>query len=188
MNGNKISELIEFAKQFYNTLDDAHGVNHGSRVAKLAMLIQSQEGGDPFIVEAGAWLHQFHDNLDMLQNGLNNLNLPNDIKDNLFHIVEVCRPKKIQNAQTIEAKIVYDADGLECVGPHGNIRELLCNVRDRNIPLDKSIDNTIEVENLFISTLQTKTGKNVAKKLSELTNEFWLLYGVQEKLESSLLS
>ena len=187
MNNKNILELIEFAKQFYNTLDEAHGVNHGARVAKLAMLIQSQEGGDPFFVEAGAWLHQFHDNLDMLQKGLDDLRLPNNVKDNLFHIVEVCRPKKIQNAKSIEAKIVYDADGLECVGPHGNIRELLCNVRDRNIPLKQSINNTIEVENLFISTLQTKTGKNIATKLSKLTNEFWNMYGIQEKLESSLL-
>ena len=77
MDSKSIFEIIEFAKQFYNTLDEAHGVNHGARVAKLAMLIQSQEGGDPFIVEAGAWLHQFHDNLDMLQNGLDDLKLSN---------------------------------------------------------------------------------------------------------------
>lgn len=183
MSDYRLSRIIEFAKDFYRTLDEAHGVSHGERVAKISMLIQKSEGGDPFIVEAGAWLHQFHDNLDYLKNGLKSLELSKIEIERLYHIVEVCRPKKIKNAKSIEAKIVYDADGLECIGPHGNVRELFCNVCSRNIPLTVSIKKTIEVERLFISTMQTNTGKKLAMKLSDVSNIFWDMYSHQEKLD-----
>ena len=61
-----MEKIIEYSKTFYEKLDFAHNVEHGERVVKNAKLIQEKEGGNAFLVEAGAWLHQFHvsDNLE----------------------------------------------------------------------------------------------------------------------------
>ena len=187
MSNDKLTKIIGFAKEYYDSLDESHGINHGTRVARSAMLIHQREGGSPFIVEAGAWLHQFHDNLDDLKNGLNTLGLSQSENEALYHIVDVCRPKKIHNAKTLEAKIIYDADALECIGPHGNMRELFCNLCTRGIDLKQSISKTIEVENLFISTIQTETGKMLCHLLSDMTRKYWDLYNIQERLDDSIL-
>lgn len=187
MVNKKLSDVKDFAKEFYDTLDEAHGIVHGSRVSKLAMLIHKIEGGDPFLVEAGAWLHQFHDNLEGLKVGLENIDISTSEREALYHIVEMCRPTKIQNARTVEAKVVYDADALEMIGPHGNIREIYCNLCVRKMALRQSISKTIEIENLFISTMQTETGKKICTLLSDRTKKFWSLYDILEQLDESIL-
>ena len=63
-----MEKIIEYSKVFYEKLDFAHNIEHGERVVKNAKLIQQKEGGNPFLVEAGAWLHQFHvrDNIEVI--------------------------------------------------------------------------------------------------------------------------
>ncbi len=182
-----IAALRDFSKGLYDTLDDAHGVEHGARVVRLAALIQSREGGDPSIVEAGGWLHQFHDNLDELSEGLTAIRLDDATRRALFHVVEVCRPKKIHRADSIEAKIVYDADALEVLGPHGAVREVYCNTRFRGLAVAKAVASTIEVQELFVSTMQTETGRLLCDSAQAVANDFWGSYRQWEDLSPSLL-
>lgn len=164
MTPETVVALRDASHVLYNSLDEAHNVSHGSRVAQLALMLQQQEGGDPSLVEAGAWLHQYHDNLDDLNELLNTV-VPPDAHKAVFHIVEVCRPNKIHLAQSIEAKIVYDADAMDLLGPFGTMREFYCNVKCRNKTFAKAIEDTIEVQRLFYSTLQTPSGKEYAKAI-----------------------
>lgn len=61
MNYEKcINKIIEFSKRFYNSLDFAHNMEHGKRVVRNAKKIAETEGGDLFLIEAGAGTFAFN--------------------------------------------------------------------------------------------------------------------------------
>ncbi len=76
MNYEKcMNEIIEFSTKFYDSLDFAHNIEHGKRVVKNAKVIAKNEGGNLFLVEAGAWLHQFHDKIDEVNSFIKTLDI-----------------------------------------------------------------------------------------------------------------
>jgi HD superfamily phosphodiesterase len=178
-----ILELI--AKQvqhFYAGLDAWHNISHGRRVVDLATRINKTECGDNFLVEAGAWLHQFHDNLDQLDELLETLPLVDKQREQLFEIVEYCRPHKISNECSLEAKIVFDADALELVGPSGIFREVLCNVISRRQQVVEAIESARQVQEMFVEKLQTRTAHRLAESVNSLTINFWIEYRQWESM------
>ena len=172
---NSMKKIIEFSTQFYNSLDFAHNIEHGKRVVKNAKLIAETEGGDMFLIEAGAWLHQFHDKIDEVNNFIKTLNIDDEIKNKLYEIVK-CRPKYINEDALLESKIVYDADAIEVLSSYGMIREIICNAKCRNKEWEKSVEDTINVQKRFKEKLQTKTAKKMLEKDFEVIEEFWELY------------
>lgn len=83
---------------------------------------------------------------------------------------------------SIEAKIVFDADALQALGPEGIIREITCNIKTKNKPLNKSIQDARYIENLFYNALQTKTAKKMIKEPHELMKKFWSVYDTWEEM------
>ena len=84
---------------------------------------KQKENANLEIVKLGAMIHQFHDNLDELQNFFNKIDLKLDITKKLvecakFRPFKDTRKKKV----SLEAKIVFDADTLQVLGPLGIIR------------------------------------------------------------------
>lgn len=166
----KIKELVV---PFYAQLDQWHGYDHGKRVYLLAKEINKEEGGDSFLVEAGAWLHQYHDNLDELKGVLTSLQISVSQETRLFEIVEQCRPDKISAESSLEARIVFDADALELVGPYGIFREVLCNAIARKLPPTEAISVSRYIQKLFIDNLQTNKARAMAKPANEVAEMFW---------------
>lgn len=182
MHDPQIIELIKHSvKPFYAQQDPWHDYQHGTRVALLALKISQIENGNPFLVEAGAWLHQFHDHLTQLQDLLDSLPIPQTTIAELYHIVEQCRPTKISSNSTLEARIVFDADALELMGPYGTLREMLCNTVARNQPMALAVKNTQNAQSIFKEKLQTNTAKELATLPIETTKEFWQVYNFWEK-------
>jgi HD superfamily phosphodiesterase len=167
------NNIIEEAKRFYSTLDEWHDVSHGERVVKWALKIQEKEASEKLVVEVGAWLHQYHDHLDQLVIVLNQNNLSKSLNDKLYSIVELCRPNKIEQATSIEAKIVFDADALELMGSYGIIREVLCNYKIRNQSWQEALKNAQNVQELFYQKLKTQTAISIANDLQSTAREFW---------------
>ena len=66
-NASVMEEIESFARTYYAKLDFAHNIRHGERVVKIAKKIMEKEGGESFLVEAGAWLHQLHDDIETLE-------------------------------------------------------------------------------------------------------------------------
>lgn len=174
-------QIISFAKAFYAGLDFAHNIKHGERVAKIAKRIGLEEKGDPFLIEAGAWLHQFHDNIESLNKFLSSLDIKEETKAKLSEIVRVCRPNKINETSSIEAKIVFDADAIEVLGPYGTVRELLCNAVVRKKSWIENVEGVQEGQEMFERKLMTRTGKRLSKELIKLTHDFWDVYNKWEK-------
>jgi HD superfamily phosphodiesterase len=181
-------EKIElFAKEYYAKLDFAHDIRHGERVVKIAKKIMEIEGGNPFLVEAGAWLHQLHDDIDTLEDFLSSLETDDGTRRELMEIVASCEANRIKQSSSLEAKIVFDSDGMEVLGPYGSVRELLCNAKARNQVWDENVRETKNVQRMFHTIfedkLMTRTGKKLARESMEITREFWDCYDRWERLD-----
>ena len=162
---------MEFSKKFYDSLDFAHNIEHGNRVVKNAKIIAENEGGDLFLIEAGAWLHQFHNNIDEVNNFIKNLSIDEEQKVKLYEIVK-CRPEYIEDESLLESKIVYDADAIEVLSTYGMVREIICNAKCRNKEWEKAVEDTIKVQKRFVEKVKTKTAKKMIEKDLKIIGEF----------------
>lgn len=88
---------------------------------------------------------------------------------------------------SLEAKVVFDADAIQVLGPWGVIREIACNIKTRNKSLQKSIQDARNIEKLFYKALQTETARNMIKESHDLMKKFWQIYDNWEEKFSSKL-
>ncbi|PLX08454.1 MAG: hypothetical protein C0596_06245 [Marinilabiliales bacterium] len=89
-----------------------------------------------------------------------------------MEIVKYCRQTLIKVSHSIEAKIVFDADAIEVLGTYGFIREIFCNIKQRNKSWDDSINDAIEVNKIFKDKLKTKTGKKLIEESNIILDNF----------------
>jgi len=170
-----MEKIIEYSTKFYNSLDFAHNLEHGRKVVNNAKNIAKIEGGDLFLIEAGAWLHQFHDKIDEVNSFIKTLDINDELKIKLYEIVK-CRPEYITDDSLLESKIVYDADAIEVLSTYGMIREIICNAKCRNKEWEKAVDDTIAVQKRFQKKLKTKTANTMLENDFKIVQEFWESY------------
>lgn len=170
---SQIEQIRQLSAAYYACQDFAHNSDHVSHVLRYAEIIAKGEEANLFLVQAGACLHQFHDNLTELNQLLRKTSLGEMDRELLFHIVEVCRPHRVQESDLIEAKVVYDADALAVISSYGLVRELICNAVVREMPWERSVAETKRVQQLFWDTLQTRTAKMLAGSTKEVCDLFW---------------
>ncbi len=170
-----INKVREFSEKFYNSLDFAHNMEHGKRVVKNAKMIAEQEGGNLFLIEVGAWLHQFHDNIIEVNNFIKTLDIEDELKNQLYEIVK-CRPEYISDESFLESKIVYDADAMEVLSTYGMVREIICNGKCRDKEWEESVEDTIKVQKRFKEKLATKTAKEILEEDLKIIENFWESY------------
>lgn len=182
-NASVMEEIESFARTYYAKLDFAHNIGHGERVVKIAKKIMEKEGGESFLVEAGAWLHQLHDDIETLEEFLSSLEIDDATRKKIREIVTYCKPNKITQRSSLEAKIVFDSDAIEVLGPYGSVRELLCNVKARNKFWNENVNETKKVQKMFEEKLMTKTARKLAKESIEITHKFWDCYDRWQRLD-----
>ncbi|WP_252179087.1 hypothetical protein [Endozoicomonas sp. 4G] len=170
---NCLNEIKAKASVFYQQQDPYHNLRHGERVVRYALKINQTEAGNAFLVEAGAWLHQYHDHLEQLDKLLQETGLNPVIQSQLYEIVRLCRPHLISDSAPIEAKVVFDADAMDLMGAYGITRELACNLEVRKLPYDQALTATRKVQNLFEEKLMTATGRSMAQKDIRVAHRFW---------------
>lgn len=152
--------IKEFAMTHYKSLDLVHGTWHMRKTVSNAKRLWEKEGGNWEIIEAGAYLHQFHDG-EKVADFLEKIKVHKGTAKEILHCVECAHPKQIHRAKTNEAKIVYDADKLQWRGISGFISELFCNIFTRKKSVFEAIRSAQKVEFDSFSTLQTETGKRL---------------------------
>ena len=119
---------IEFAKE-----STGHDWFHIERVWKMSKLIAAKEGGDLFVIELAALLHdiadhKFVDNADAVAETRIRKMLPNlneEIIQKVIHIVHCCSFKgnvEKNKMDVLEGLIVQDADRLDAIGAIGIAR------------------------------------------------------------------
>lgn len=152
--------IKEFAKKHYKSLDLVHGTWHMRKTVSNAKRLWKKEGGNWEVIEAGAYLHQFHD-CEKVADFLEKIKVNKKTAKEIIHCVECCHPKQAHRAKTTEAKIVYDADKLQWCGTKGFLSELYCNIFARKKSVFEALKSARKVEFDSFSTLQTKNGKRL---------------------------
>ena len=113
------------------SINSCHEWEHTERVYNLAMLIGKKEGADLEILSLAAILHDIGRKDDdgiidhaergavLAQEILERYNYPQEKIDKICHCIKVHRYRNNNIPESLEAKILYDADKLDAIGAIG---------------------------------------------------------------------
>jgi uncharacterized protein len=160
-----LDEIKEKAKTFFVGVNACHEWEHTERVCNLAMHIGKKENADLEVLGLAAILHDIgrkdqddsNGKIDHAERGaflakgiLDNSGLPKEKIDNILHCIESHRFRNDKIPQTIEAKILFDADKIDSIGAIGVGRDfsfagyLGAKVHDKNVNYDDTAQYTID--------------------------------------------
>ncbi len=207
-------QLWKIAAPYYPKDDQAHGRSHIERVLKSAKEIGKREGADLEIIEVAAILHdmfeskEMHSNIEGFRHEiqgaleakriLGTLGFDRQFIEAVSHCIESHRKRSSSDPSTIEAKCLFDADKLDCIGAIGVLRSAfvsfdhgqelyreekdLADYKRRNIRSDGTIiDPSLHSSNLeyelslkaVAGRMYTETGKRLAKERASFMDEFY---------------
>ena len=151
------------AKSWYAQNDPVHGFDHIQRVYRLAERLAQEEGADLEIVRAAALLHDAEGPLtgdarsehqlasaEFAREILTTEGWPNDRIEAVQHCIRAHRFRDDrEQPETIEAKVLFDADKLDAIGAIGAVRAIAYAVLDAQnlfVPPSKKFTQTGEKE------------------------------------------
>lgn len=135
-----LNESTEFAREKMSGLKPSHGWDHVERVRSLARAIRAAEGADPFIVELASLLHDIGRGEEDSSRGeichaetgaaaaFEFLKAQGLDETRCRRVAECIRAHRFRNEispQSIEAKVLHDADKLDSIGAVGIGRAFL---------------------------------------------------------------
>ncbi|MFX0054621.1 MAG: HD domain-containing protein [Promethearchaeota archaeon] len=174
MTDRQLALIEEFALKKYRSLDDTHGADHCEKTASLSSYLARKEGADELIARMGALLHQFHpEGAGQVNEFLISINVSPNMIDRIVHCVRCIEPATIHTARTIEAKVVFDADKLQTLGPYGLVREVVYRTRKKNIDFRVAFREAEEIQKQMASLLQTATAKSIYDKIRSLSKSMF---------------
>ncbi len=195
-------DLLKVIKPYFSeeSKNGSHGYDHAIRVYNIGKYISEREGGDLEIVGAGCLLHDIGKDYDrggvchaefgskMSKEILKSIGFPENKILSVSYCVKVHRYSKGINPETLEAKIVQDADRLEEIGAVAIARGLIEDKLRRKPLYDPSISPNEEYKsgenrtsiNFLIEkslklkpqTFHTKTAQELSKRRYEFTQQF----------------
>ena len=216
------TKVWEIVDSYYPKGDWAHGRSHIERVLRTAVEIGKREGADLEIIELSAILHDIfaneekHSGIEGFRHEieaskearkiLKRLGLADKTIDAVCHCIESHRKRtgRIQ-PQTIEAKCLFDADKLDCIGAIGIVRSAYMSLEHgqefykvedaetykcRNTRPDGTIiDYTQHSSNLeyelslkhVANRMYTEIGKGLARERAVFMDEFYSRLGKELK-------
>ena len=136
---------IETARSWYPEVDPVHGFDHILRVYRMAEKLANTEGADLEIVRAAALLHDaqgsqttggekgrqdhHHASSNFAEQVLQGENWPPERIEAVQHCIRAHRFRdNTEPPQTLEAKILFDADKLDVIGAIGVARTIAFDV------------------------------------------------------------
>ncbi len=170
---DQLDALYSFAFEKYNGLDPTHGKAHAERTMRLAEFLAKSENADSLISRLGALLHQYHpEEAALVQDFMTRIGIDEQLASAVTHCVSCVEPQTIKNALTNEAKVVFDADKLQTLGPFGLIREIVYRMATKQLTMEEAVRQAEELQENMIHLLQTETGRTLAKSSRGTTKEF----------------
>ncbi|CAI8909388.1 MULTISPECIES: HD domain-containing protein [Bacillus] len=129
----KIQKTVAFVRNILETDASGHDWYHIERVHKLAISLSEKEGGDRFVIEMAALLHDVADEklneseeagMKKVSDWLEGLNVTEEENEHILHIITNMSYKGGHggNIETLEGKVVQDADRLDALGAIGIAR------------------------------------------------------------------
>lgn len=131
-NQHHLKDTEEFVRSYFKSEGTGHDWWHIHRVRQMALKIAKTEGGDQFLIEMAALLHDLDDwklkpenESSKTKEWLNQINLNNSDSEKILEIISQISFKgaHVENlALSAEARIVQDADRLDAIGAIGVAR------------------------------------------------------------------
>ncbi|WP_410982366.1 HD domain-containing protein [Bacillus cereus] len=129
----QIQKTVCFVKNILEKDASGHDWYHIERVHKLAIFLSAKEGGNRFVIEMAALLHDVADEklneseeagIKKVSDWLEGLGVAEEEKEHILHIIMNMSYKGGHggNVETLEGKIVQDADRLDALGAIGIAR------------------------------------------------------------------
>jgi len=200
-----IEKTTEFVKEQFKADTTGHDWWHTERVWKTAKAIAKKESGNIFVIEMAALLHDIDDykfssveeeaEKSKARKWLIKLDLDEDLTEKIISAVKTVSFKGEQNAtapETLEAKIVQDADRLDALGAIGIARTFAFGgvanrclydpeikpIKYTSFEQYKQKDKTTTINHfyekllLIKDKLNTKTARNIAAKRHQFLLDF----------------
>jgi uncharacterized protein len=135
-----IDAVILYARTHFEDAKHSHDWEHTERVYKLCMHIGAIEGADLDVLAISAFLHDIgrthqdkskgsichaEKGVDMARDMLEKYPIPHEKKENIIHCILTHRYRNSHVPETIEAKVLFDADKLDAIGAVGIARAYL---------------------------------------------------------------
>jgi len=213
-----VEQVYSNIEQRFTGIDDmAHGWEHVKRVYNLALMIADREGANPAIVALAALLHDLgrtispqetthyvhHADLSVTLAGelLTTYHFSYEEQQPILHAILAHSFSRGVEPQTLEARVVRDADRLDGLGAIGILRWAVTGVTRKTFEtsfyhpsdpfgLSHTLDDTRYMLDHFYSkllklsmTMLTETGRELAKQRTD----FMLGYLEQLRHELALL-
>ncbi len=204
--------LTEVQQRFSTMHDLAHGWEHVHRVYTLALSLAEQERGNRFIVGMAALMHDLgraapqgetrhhaHTSVALATTIMQTHEVPKEYQDAILHAIIAHSFSLGVQPETLEARIVRDADRLDGLGAIGILRWAMTGVvrhtaytyhpqdpfgaqhtlDDRQYMLDHFFTKLLTLE----ETMQTSTGRSLARQRTGFMRDY--LAQLQRELELS---
>jgi len=190
-----IEKTREFVATFLEGEPSSHDMSHINRVEALCLEIQKEEGGDPLVLQLAALLHDVgvikeHEeggdhavfSADIAFEFLSKAGLEKEIIEVVTGCIRTHRFSAGEIPETLEARILQDADRLDALGAIGIFRAVLSMGALRMLKyttgMDKGsskrtvyIEDPIEGFNEYMQykpfTIPDKLNTDTAKKIAE---------------------
>lgn len=171
-----LERAVDAAKEYIEALfarnSGGHGADHTLRVYRNAMAIAEGEACDPAIVALAALLHDADDHkLFQTENNANaraflkEQGVPEETAERICEAVNSVSfsRNRGRGPETIEGKIVQDADRLDAIGAIGIARTFAYG-GEHGRSLDESITHFHEKLLLLKDEMNTETGRRLAEE------------------------
>lgn len=135
-----VEQIRDFAVRCFSNARASHDWEHTQRVYNLCMHIGRVEGADLAVLEIAAYLHDvgrsYEDEskgeichaekgAEIARNLLAKYPIPDDQMGNIIHCIQSHRFRGDRQPETLEAKVLFDADKLDAIGAVGIARTFL---------------------------------------------------------------
>lgn len=201
--------IIEEAKREFMKARKSHDWEHTERVYKLCMHIGEKEGANLEILAIVAYLHDIGREEQDKNKGkvchaligaqkaniiLKKYNYPEDFREKVIHCIQTHRFRGNDIPQTLEAKVLYDADKLDAIGAIGIARafvfagEIGAKVHNKDLDIEKSKSYTEEDTAYREFMVKLRKIKDMlltseGRKIAESRHEFMLAFFERLNLE-----
>lgn len=191
MGESRIERAIDYITKLFQGNGDGHDLAHSLRVYHNAMMIAEMEGqGEEEVIALSALLHDCDDH--KLFHTENNANARCFLQQEGLseeRIEEICKninsvsfsKNRGKVPETIEGKIVQDADRLEAIGAVGIARCFQFG-GSHGRSLENSIEHFYDKLLLVSKELNTPSAKKMAEKRDKLMQDFLKEWGEEMNL------
>ena len=182
-----ISKVEAKVKEILSGETTGHDWYHIQQVRDLALRISEKEGGDMEIVELAALVHEIGDRkfypdksegLTATQKVLVDAGVSDDVVERVMHIADTVSFSGGKIPESLEGKIVQDADRMVALGAIGIARAFAFGAKKDRMIYDPEKKNSTTIQHFYDKLLllkdkmNTKTGKEIARERHEYMEDF----------------